>query len=64
MTTPIWVAVIGSVTTLLVVIIPILVNWFNRRINKREEDCKKELEEMRSEYKKAIQLAIEQNKHL
>jgi hypothetical protein len=62
--TAIWVAIIGGVTSIIVVVIPVLINWFNRRMDKREDDCRKELAEMRKEYKKAIELAIEKSRNL
>lgn len=59
---------IGAIITGLFAIIIVMINRrFNKldkRMDKRDQDCEKELAEMREEYKKAIQLAIEQNKKL
>lgn len=64
METAVWVAIIGGVTTVIAVSIPLLVSAQNKRMKKERIECKRELAEMRKEYKKAIELAIEKSRNL
>lgn len=62
------IAIIGGVTTITAIVLPIWINhWMNkqqRKMKAERNECKRELAEMRREYKKAIELAIEKSKNL
>ena len=61
------IALISATATVLVGL-PTWVNtWMNRQEKKMKEDrdeCRRELAEIRQDYKKAIQLAIEKSRNL